>query len=45
MSFPQTEFHTEEDYYRTPEDLRVELIDGRFYAQASPRPHTSENII
>lgn len=36
MSFPQTEFHTEEDYYRTPEDLRVELIDGRFYAQASP---------
>ncbi len=28
--------HTIEDYYALPTDVRVELIDGRFYALASP---------
>ena len=28
--------HTEEEYFTLPDDLRVELIDGVFYAMASP---------
>lgn len=30
------EYFTVEDYYDTPEDVRVELIDGEFYDLASP---------
>ena len=28
--------HTEEEYFALPDDLRVELIDGVFYAMAAP---------
>lgn len=28
--------HTEEEYFALPDDLRVELIDGVFYAMSSP---------
>lgn len=28
--------YTEDDYYRTPEDVHVELINGRFYYHACP---------
>lgn len=36
MVLPQSKIYTEEDYYSTPEDVRVELIDGQFYNIASP---------
>ncbi len=36
MPLPQTKSYTQEDYYNTPEDVRVELIDGQFYDMASP---------
>lgn len=36
MSFPQRKLYTEEDYYNTPENARVELIYGRLYNHASP---------
>ncbi len=36
MPLPRAKTHTEEDYYNTPEDVRVELIDGQFYDMAAP---------
>lgn len=33
---PEGGGHTEEEYYALPGDLRAELIDGVFYAMASP---------
>lgn len=36
MALEQEKFYTEEDYWNTPEDVRVELIDGKFYDLASP---------
>lgn len=36
MSFPKEKYYTEEDYYKIPEDVRAELIDGRIYYQAAP---------
>ena len=35
-AWAQTVIYTEEDYYSLPEDVREELIDGRFYLQAAP---------
>ncbi|HHV12812.1 MAG TPA: Uma2 family endonuclease [Clostridiales bacterium] len=36
MSIPQRQFYTEADYYKLPEDVRAELIDGQIYYQAAP---------
>ena len=36
MALAQPNIFTEEDYYRLPEDMRAELIDGQFYSQAAP---------
>lgn len=37
MPLTQTKFYTEEDYYRLPEDIRAELIEGNLiYNQAAP---------
>ena len=32
----QEKLYTEDDYYNLPEDLRAELIDGRFYNLSAP---------
>lgn len=32
----QKRIYTEEDYYNSPEDIRIELIDGQIYYQAAP---------
>jgi len=32
----QKRIYTEEDYYNSPEDVRIELIDGQIYYQAAP---------
>ena len=36
QEIPQGGGHTEEEYFALPDDLRVELIDGVFYAMAPP---------
>lgn len=36
MSMAQPRLYTEEDYYKLPEDVRAELIDGQIYYQAAP---------
>ena len=36
MALAQQRLYTEEDYYRLPENMRAELIDGQFYSQAAP---------
>ena len=33
---PAEEYHTAQEYYESPEDERMELIDGYFYDMASP---------
>ena len=33
---PVEEYHTAKEYYDSPEDERMELIDGYFYGMASP---------
>ena len=32
----QEKVYSEEDYYKLPENVRSELIDGRFYDMSSP---------
>lgn len=36
MALVQLKSYTEEDYYSLPEDVRAELIDGKFYDMAAP---------
>ncbi len=36
MALVQEKVYTEEDYYNSPEGIRVELIDGQIYYQAAP---------
>lgn len=36
MDLARPETYTEEDYYRLPENIRAELIDGQFYYMAAP---------
>ena len=36
LSIKDDRFHTLDDYYALPDDIRVELIDGVFYDMASP---------
>lgn len=36
MAFAQEKIYTEEDYYKMPEGVRAELIDGKIYYQAPP---------
>lgn len=37
MPLAQTRLYTEEDYYKLPEDVRAELIEGKLiYSQAAP---------
>ena len=33
---PKDDIHTLEDYYALPDDLRAELIDGKFYVMEAP---------
>lgn len=33
---PRDDIHTLDDYYALPDDLRVELIDGKFYVMEAP---------
>lgn len=36
MALAKPNIFTEEDYYRLPENVRAELIDGQFYDMSSP---------
>lgn len=36
MALVQEKVYTEEDYYNSPEGIRVELINGQIYYQAAP---------
>ncbi len=36
MALAQPNIFTEEDYYRLPENVRAELIDGQFYGMSAP---------
>ena len=36
MELVQPKRYTEEDYYKLPEEIRAELIDGQFYYMAAP---------
>lgn len=36
MALARPNIFTEEDYYRLPENVRAELIDGQIYPQAAP---------
>lgn len=36
MALTHKKTYTEEDYYNSPEDVRIELIDGQIYYQAAP---------
>ncbi len=36
MALTQKKTYTEEDYYNSPEDIHMELIDGQIYYQAAP---------
>lgn len=36
MALAQPHSYTEDDYYRLPENIRAELIDGQFYYMAAP---------
>ena len=36
MEVVQPKRYTEEDYYKLPEEIRAELIDGQFYYMAAP---------
>lgn len=36
MALPQPKLYTEDDYYKLPENVRAELIDGQIYYQAAP---------
>lgn len=36
MALAQEKLYTEEDYYNLSEDVRAELIDGRFYGMSAP---------
>ena len=36
MELAQPKRYTEEDYYKLPEEIRAELIDGQFYYMAAP---------
>lgn len=36
MALIQKRIYTEEDYYNSPEDIRMELIEGQIYFQAAP---------
>lgn len=36
MASVQPNIFTEEDYYRLPENIRAELIDGQFYGMSAP---------
>lgn len=36
MALAQIKTYTEDDYYKLPEDVRAELIEGQFYDMSAP---------